>query len=234
MNKYIIIALVIVSIFIFCFSNKIIEGLAPGSILSPATSQVNPNNPLSTTSALDKFASALASAFSPPAATSSRVNIAKPAWTNIKELADPATVTNNSTAGCKSKIQVAVEPLPVDVQAQSTITNHSKTIISTLDEYELQLTKLEDILNKPKTILALNKNVESVVNLGIPSVSVVYDENSNSLINLSVVKGISGDKGIQPDPISGIPVRGDIGVAGLDGINPIGKSIETLPYWAKK
>lgn len=234
MNKYIIIALVIVSIFIFCFSNKIIEGLTPGSTLSPAGPQVNPNTPLSTSSALDKFASALASAFSPPAATSSRATIAKPAWTNIKELADPATVTNNSPAGCKSKIQVAVEPLPVDVQAQSTITNHSKTIISTLDAYELQLTKLEDILNKPKNILALNKNVESVVNLGIPSVSVVYDENSNSLISLSVVKGISGDKGIQPDPISGIPVRGDIGVAGVDGINPIGKSIETLPYWAKK
>jgi len=234
MNKYIIITLIIVSILIFCFSNKIIEGLAPGSTLSPAGPQNNSNNNLSASSALDKFASALASAFSPPSSTTSTRSIAKPAWTNIKELADPATVINNSPAGCKSKTQVAVEPLPVDVQAQSTITNHSKTIISTLDTYELQLKKLEDILNKPKNILALNKNIESVVNLGVPSVSVVYDENSNSLINLSVVKGISGDKGIQPDPISGIPVRGDIGVAGVDGINPIGKSIETLPYWAKK
>jgi hypothetical protein len=234
MNKYIIIVLIIVSMFIFCFSNIIVEGLTPGSTLSPSTSQGNSNNPLSTTSALDRFASALVSAFSPPSTTSSQPTIAKPAWMNVKELADPATVISNSPAGCKSKIQVAVDPLPVDVQAQSTIVSHSETIIRTLDAYELQLKKLEDILNKPKNILALNKNVESVPNLGVPSVSVVYDENSNSLINISVVKGIAGDKGDKPNPISGIPVRGDIGDAGVDGINPIGKSMETLPYWAKK
>jgi hypothetical protein len=151
----------------------------------------------------------------------------------VKELADPVTVIINSPAGCKSKTQDAVEPLPVDVQTQSTIINHSKTIISTLDAYEVQLKKLEEIINKPKNILALNKNVESVVNLGVPSISVVYDEQSNGLINLSVVKGISGEKGDQPDPISGIPVRGDIGDAGVAGINPIEKSIDKIPYWAK-
>jgi hypothetical protein len=233
MNKIVITFLLIVSVFILYFSNKIVEGLdAPSSILSPAPLQTDIKTKASTDTALERFTSALVSAFSPPSTVSSN-SIAKHAWTNDKAIANTVTPIIDSPAGCKSKTQVAVEPLPVDVQAQSTIANHAKNIISTLDEYELQLKKIEDILTKPKTILALNKNVESVVNLGIPSVSVVYDENSNSLINLSVVKGISGDKGIQPDPISGIPKKGDIGVAGVDGINPIGKSIETLPYWAK-
>jgi hypothetical protein len=182
---------------------------------------------------LDKFTSALVSAFSPPEATSSSKSIAKPAWTNVKQIADPVTLTKNSADGCKNTNQVAVDPLPVDVQAQDTVSTHSTTMNSILDKYELQLSKFEDILNKPKIILALNKNVDSVVNLGVPSVSVVYDETSNSLINLSVVKGIPGDKGGQPDPIAGIPVRGDIGAAGVAGINPIGNSIDELPYWAK-
>lgn len=250
MNKFVIIALVIFSVVIFCFSNKILEGLAPNSSPNsnvpsgsdtssssnsnvPSGSKGNPQSTLSTSSALDKFTSALVSAFSPPDTASSSKSIAKPAWTNVKQIADPVTLTKDSSAGCKNTNQVAVDPLPVDVQAQGTVSTHSTAINSILDKYELQLSKFEAILNKPKIILALNKNVDSVVNLGVPSVSVVYDETSNSLINLSVVKGIPGDKGSQPDPIAGIPVRGDIGSAGVAGINPIGNSIDELPYWAK-
>lgn len=229
MNKIVITFLLIVSVFIFYFSNKIVEGLdAPGSILSPAPLQTDINPKTSTNTALEKFASALVSAFSPPSTVSSNT-IAKPAWVNDGEIAHTVTTIINSPGVCKSGGQTAVDPLPVDVQAQSTINNHSKNIISALDAYELQLKKIEDILIKPNNIISLNKNVDWVVNLGVPSVSVEYDEKLNSIINLSVVKGISGDKGIQPDSISGIPAKGDIGTAGVDGTNPIGKTIE---YWA--
>lgn len=227
----IIIVLLFFSLIVLFYSNK--EGYAPGESKTPApmstgSSQGNTNN----NSALEKFANALVTAFSPPT-PEPKTKVGKPAWTNVKELNDPTTVMDKTPAICKSEIQEAVNPLPIDDQAKTTIADHSKTIISALDTYELQIKKIENMLNKPNNILALNKNVDSVVNLGVPSVSTVYDEQSNTLITLSVVKGIDGDPGDKPDPISGIGIEGDIGSAGVDGTNPIGNTIDTIPYWAK-
>lgn len=227
MNKFVIIVLFgILLIILFCYSNRYMEGQTPLSNSSPSPDQTK------NISALDKFTAALVTAFSPPAVKSPPPS-AKPAWENVKVIADPVVGTINSPSSCGSSIQFAVDPLPVDVQAQTTITNHSTTIISALDAYELQLSKIENIINKPERILSLNKNIESVVNLGVPLISVVYDDKSNTMINLSVVKGVSGDKGSQPDQIPGIGVDGEIGSVGVDGINPINSSYDKLPYWAK-
>jgi len=232
MNRFIIIIILLfLSLIVFFNSNK--EGFTPGEskITAPSPSSSSQGN-TNTNSALEKFANALVTAFSPPPPETKKP-LGKLAWTNDKRLNDPTTVMDKSPSSCKAKIQEAVTPLPIDDQAKTTIAEHSKTVISALDAYELQLTKIESILNKPDKIIALNKNVDSVVNLGVPSMSVVYDEQSNTLLNLSVVKGIAGDKGDKPEPISGIGIEGDIGKAGVDGTNPIGNTFDSLPYWAK-
>jgi cytoskeletal protein RodZ len=241
----IIIFLFILSLIVFFYSIK--EGYAPGESTSPGSSSTSSgssstspgssstgSNKVNTSqnSALEKFANALVTAFSPPPAETKKP-LGKPAWTNVKELNDPTTLMARSPAGCKAEVQEAVTPLPIDDQAKTTISEHAKTVNSILDGYDLQLKKIEAILNKPTKIVALNKNVDSVVNLGVPSISVVYDEQSNTLLNLSVVKGIAGDKGDKPEPISGIGIEGDIGKAGVDGTNPIGNTFDSLPYWAK-
>lgn len=231
MKGFLIIVLLILSLIVFFYSNK--EGFTPGDSMSTGSQQsASTKGNENGNSTLDKFTNALITAFSPPP-TEPKKPVGKPAWTNVKQLNDQTSALTKTPASCKSVIQEAVNPLPIDDQAKTTIADHSKTIISALDAYELQLKKIENILNKSNLILALNKNVDSVVNLGIPSISNSYDEQSNTLINISVVKGISGDKGDKPDRISGIGVDGDIGAAGVDGINPIGNTIDELPYWGK-
>jgi hypothetical protein len=220
----ILLFLVIISILIFYFG-IIVEGLTPSSN-SPALPQTNPIDKDTSISPLTKFENALVAAFSPPAKVETEIT-QKPAWTNVKQSINPVS-------SCKDPVQVAVSPLPVDQQTQEAIKDHSVTVNSVLDTYEKQIKIFEDILTNYKSIIALNNSdIKSVVNLGIPTVSVNYDKNSNSLITLSVVKGENGDPGKQPDQIQGIGIIGDIGKPGLIGENPINFPQKDLPYWSR-
>jgi preprotein translocase subunit SecG len=213
--------------------NKNIEGLSPAYApgdSSPSSGSDSP--PISTTnvssSPLERFTNALAIAFQPTSAPapSAELKIATPEWTNVK-------LKNKTVDNCKNTIQqTAVETLPIDKQSNTTVSNHSVTVNSILDKYEERLTKLEKILNNPKQILSLNSKTDFVVNLGIPTATVVYDKDSNSLINLSVVKGETGDPGVKGDQITGTSVIGDIGKPGLEGTNPLNLPRKDLPYWA--
>lgn len=229
--------LIIVTIFIFIlvmlfFSVKTIEGLeSPGGSESSSPAPIAVKD-TSNISALEKFANALSSAFSPLPAPSASATIAKPAWSNSISTAK-TNVAVESAKNCAIAVQTAVDPLPIDQQAQTTINKHSSTINNFLDEYDSRLKKIETLLLNPDSILTLNTNIGNVVNLGIPTVTVNYDENSNSVINLSVVKGAYGPKGNQPDSIDGTSVIGDIGSAGVMGINPTNVSEKNLPFWQR-
>jgi len=208
--------------------NKNIEGNTPSDPISPSPSNSLSSTTSSSMSPLEKFANALAIAFQPPkpVAPSAEIKIAEPEWTNIK-------FKNKTVDNCKNTIQqTAVETLPIDKQSNTTISNHSVTVNSILDKYEEKLTKLEKILNNPKKILSLNNNTDYVVNLGIPTATVVYDNDLNSLITLSVVKGEPGDPGSQGDQISGTSEIGEVGKPGLEGTNPLNLPSKDLPYWA--
>lgn len=233
MKKLFLIIGLFISLFV-CISiivltlNKNIEGNTPSDSTSPSASTSSSNLLPVTTSPLEKFANALAIAFQPPtsAAPSAEIKVADPEWTNMK-------FKNKPVDNCKNTVQqTAVETLPIDKQSNTTISNHSVTVNSLLDKYEERLTKLEKILNNPKQILSLNNNPDFVVNLGVPTATVVYDNDLNSLINLSVVKGETGDPGLNGDQISGTSKIGEVGKPGLEGTNPLNLPIKNLPYWA--
>jgi hypothetical protein len=218
----IIVAVISIAIFIHSVSNK--EGLnGPGSS-SPGTASTNP-----TMSSLDKFANALTTAFSPPAAPTINEN-ALADWVNFKAPLSPGSSNINQ---CSYPIQKAVETLPIDQQSKEIIDKHAVNITSILDIYDAKLKVYEDLLNSSDKILGLNKNIDSVSNLGIPIATVIYDKDSNSLINLSVVKGVDGNRGDQMDKIDGLPVIGSRGSVGVTGENSLGDNIEELPYWSK-
>jgi hypothetical protein len=228
--KTILIVTIILFIFIIIFySLKTTEGLAtPGNLKSPGVKTDNITN----SSALDKFANALSTAFSSDKSSENKSPFTPPAWSTQLSAAT-SNVAVQSIENCNIAVQSAVDPLPIDKQAQTTINDHSNTINSILDEYDAKLKKIETLLVNPESILGLNSDIGIVVNLGIPISSVTYDADSNSIINLSVVKGTYGVKGDQPEPISGIGIIGDVGDSGNDGINPINVPEKNLPYWAK-
>jgi hypothetical protein len=182
-----------------------------------------------TMSSLDKFVNALTSAFSPPAAPPAK-KIAVPEWTTYKAPLSPGESNVNQ---CSFPIQHAVETLPIDQQSKDIVDKHTANINSILDVYDNKLKAYEEMLNASEKILTLNKKIDVVSNLGIPTATVVYDNNANTVISLSVVKGSVGLIGGKGNKIDGQGALGQRGSVGVEGENPLPSKYEELPFWSK-
>jgi hypothetical protein len=231
MKKNIVIILLVIIFIIFLFvvfnhsfSNK--EGIDSPSVSSPSSTS---NSSKGTMSSLDKFANALTMAFSPTPAPSSNNN-AIANWVDFNAPLSPGSTDINK---CSYPIQQAIDTLPIDQQSKDIVDKHTANITSILDVYDAKLKKYENLLNESGKILSLNPTVGSVSNLGIPTCTVVYDKDSNTLINLSVVKGELGTGGDKGDKIDGIPVVGGRGSVGMEGTNPLNNNYSQLPYWSR-
>jgi len=218
----IIFVIIIFNVFNYASSHK--EGINEPGVSSPSS-----RSSTGTMSSLDKFVTAMTTAFSPPAAPASNANSAAD-WVNFKAPLSPGSTDINQ---CSYPIQQAIDTLPIDQQSKDIIDKHTLNITSILDVYDAKLKKYENLLNASDNILSLNTNVGSVSNLGIPTSNVVYDKDSNTLITLSVVKGESGFQGDKGDTIDGLPVTGSRGSVGVAGKNPLSNNYNELPYWSR-
>jgi hypothetical protein len=203
------------------------EGLSPSSNATDSSNKTDTQSSITNSSALDKFSKALEVAFSPPAAPAPIV--VEQNWVGYNK-ANPKIRSSDS---CSQPPQTALEILPIDKQSKDVIEKHSQTVKNILDQYDAKLTAIENILNSSDKILALNKKIGHVVNLGIPTAPVVYDSNSNSVINLSVVEGVKGDPGNKGDTLVGKQITGKRGGIGKPGIDPLPSNPEQLPYWSR-
>lgn len=231
MQKIFIIGLLLLIILIIFYSS-VNEGFTPGESNNPGESKTPTKVSLSTADSLTKFMDALSSAFSPPAAPPSVIT-ADPSWKKANE--NTKMKKNKETTSCVNSVQVALNPLPIDQQTTDLINKHSLNVKNMLDTYDKKLAIIETILANNKKILALNKNIDAVSNLALPTATINYDENMNSLLNLSVVTGEQGPIGTQGISQQGRGITGKRGSIGIDGTNPsiLSGPVTELPYWSK-
>jgi len=249
MNKTVIALIlffILISLLIYYFNNNK-EGAAPNGSPDGATSNspggtksnspgikapVSTSGSLDTSSALTKFANALSYAFSPPAAPSTSFVGAEPPWVTATTNTDYQSHTG-STQCTTNKEQIALDPLPIDQQTNTLLTQHSSNVNNIIANIENKLKSIEDLIENPENILSLNTNFKSVINSGVPIVTTNYDSNSNTILNLTLVAGKVGSNGSPGDSIRGRGVIGKLGKRGDEGVNPLNVQPTQLPYWAR-
>jgi len=181
-----------------------------------------------TSSNLNKIVDAITAAFtkSPPVANDQ----ARPSYKIYAS--DPSKKTVFSQDKCAPK-QAAVTELPVDAQVKQLTEKHITTSNSQLDAYEKKLDAILEKLAHPEKLLMLNPNISTISQYGAPIATITYDAELNSLLNITVPKGVNGQVGgTGIVGLIGNQLIGNNGGQGNKGTNPFSNNTtSTMPFW---
>jgi hypothetical protein len=181
-----------------------------------------------TSSNLNKIVDAITAAFtaSPPAANDQ----ARPSYKIYAS--DPSQKNIFSQDKCEPK-QSDVTELPVDKQVKQLTEAHITTSNSQLDAYEKKLDAILEKLAHPEKILMLNPNISTISQYGAPIATITYDAELNSLLNITVPKGVNGQVGgTGIVGLIGNQLIGNNGDQGNEGTNPFSNNTtSTMPFW---
>jgi hypothetical protein len=181
-----------------------------------------------TSSNLNKIVDAITAAFtkSPPVANDQ----ARPSYKIYSS--DPSKKTVFSQDKCAPK-QAAVTELPVDAQVKQLTEKHITTSNSQLDAYEKKLDAILEKLAHPEKLLMLNPNISTISQYGAPIATITYDAELNSLLNITVPKGVNGQVGgTGIIGLIGNQLIGNNGGQGNEGTNPFSNNTtSTMPFW---
>jgi hypothetical protein len=239
MKNYTIVILIIIIFVIILYiyrASKSKDGFTPGNSKTPGPGQaigpriaVDPG--ADSVMNLNKIVNAITTAFTPKASPAS--TIAKPDYQQLAS--DPTQQTVFSQDKC-GPTQIFQDELPIDKQMKELIGKHQATMNDSLDKYIAKLDAIIAALNQPQLLMSLNPNIKSTGPSGLPIAKFTYDACGNSILNLTLVQGDTGDVGTEQGEsgLPGIAIQGTVGGKGSVGSNPFqNTSFTELPKWYK-